>query len=256
MNRQTRFARLTILSFGALLALVTVAAFPFAARAGLDEAGKKEMETLIHDYLMEHGDVIIQAVEKHQQEQQQAAEREQQSNLKNHKEYLLSPDRPSTGPADADVTVVEFFDYNCGYCKKALHDVQTLLKDDKKLRVVFIDIPILGESSNLAAQWALASQKQGKYFEYHAALMSHNGPKTEETLAEIAKGAGLDVEKLKKDLVDPTIGMRLAEHTQIAQDLGISGTPAFIIGEEIYRGYIGEDAMLEAVKKTRESAKN
>lgn len=256
MNRQTRFARLTILPFLAIAALVTATAFPIAARAELDEAGKKEMETLIHDYLMEHGDVIIQAVEKHQQEQQQAAEREQQSNLKNHKEYLLSPDRPSTGPADADVTVVEFFDYNCGFCKKALHDVQALLKDDKKLRVVFIDIPILGESSNLAAQWALASQKQGKYFEYHAALMSHNGPKTEETLAEIAKNAGLDVERLKKDLVDPNIGMRLAEYTQIAQDLGISGTPGFIIGEEIHRGYIGEDAMLEAVKKARESAKN
>lgn len=247
MKRQTRYAALTTLSLLALAGAV----MSQDAQAKIAGAEKAEIETIIRDYIMNNPTVILEAVEKHQRDQQAAMEQQQASNLKNFESYLYGPDLPSVGPKDADLIVVEFFDYNCGYCKKALPDIQAILKADPKLRVALVDLPVLGPSSELAAKWALAAHKQDKYFEYHVALMEFNGPKTEEVLEKLAKDVGLDVPKLKTDAQDPAVAEKLATASNIAQQLGINGTPGFIIGGEIVRGYLGEEGMLEAVKQTR-----
>ena len=159
------------------------------------------------------------------------------------------------GNPDGDVTVVEFFDYNCGYCKKAFEEIQSLLKDDKNAKIVFYDMPILGPDSLESSKWSLAAKKQNKYFEYHKALMGHQGGKDEATFKKLAEEAGLDAEKLAKDKNDPAIEEEIKTHIKTAQDLGIQGTPGFLINEKIFRGYIPYDVIQKTIKEERNAAK-
>lgn len=151
---------------------------------------------------------------------------------------------------------MEFFDYNCGYCKRAIPDIQNVLKDDENVRFVFKEMPILGPSSRTAALWALAAHNQDKYFDYHVALMEFRGPKEEAQLEKLARDAGLDVEKMKQDIADGNIEEELNKVMSVASEIGVSGTPAFIVGETFIPGYIGEDGLKEAIKAEREKAKN
>lgn len=238
----------------ALLIATILSVSPAVSRAAeFTDAQKDEMQIIIKDYLMNNPAVLIDSLEQYRMQQEQAMVAEQNAKLNEHKEALFSKDAPSVGDADGDITMVEFFDYNCGYCKRALPDVQKLMQSDPKVRIVFKEMPILGPSSTEAAKWALAAHKQGndKYFSFHTALMEANGEKTEATLEKLAKDAGLDVEKVKKDKEDPAIMTAINTNHDIAQQLGISGTPGFVINDEIFRGYITHAQMEEKIKSLR-----
>lgn len=238
-------AACSILAGGSLFAATSAQAF--------DDAQKKEIETIIHDYIMDNPSIIIKAYEKHQVNEATREKEKTSALVKEHIGALTAADMPSAGASakQADVTIVEFFDYNCGYCKRALPDLVSLIGEDKKLRVVFHEMPILSEQSHTAALWALAAHKQGKYFEYHQALMNHRGAKNEQTLSKLAEDLKLDVDKMKKDAESDTVKKELMESSKLARVLGVTGTPAFIVGEDFYGGYIGHDGLVSAIAKVR-----
>ena len=234
-----------------VMVLASIAA-PVSQAAEFEAEQKEEIETIIKDYLMDNPEVIFESIEAYRLQQQENEKKTAEAAIKENIKTLTSSKAPSVGPADASITVVEFFDYNCGYCKRALPDIQAIVKDDDDVRFVFKEMPILGPTSMTAAQWALAAHKQDKYFEYHVALMEHRGPKTEEQLAKLAEDLDLDVEKMKEDANSEAIKKEIAADVSLGREIGISGTPAFIVGETLYPGYIGKDGLAASIKEARE----
>lgn len=222
-----------------------------ASDAEFSAEQKEALGGVIKEYLMTNPQVIFDSIEAYRAQEEEREQAKAANAIKDNLAKLTSADAPSIGPADADVTIVEFFDYNCGYCKRALPDVLSISKKDKKVRFVFKEMPILGPTSMTAAQWAMAAYKQDKYFEFHSALMEFRGPKEEKQLMKMAKDLKLDVEKMKKDAASPEVQAMIDADVELARTIGINGTPAFIVGETLYPGYIGEDGMLDAIKEDR-----
>ena len=189
------------------------------------------------------------------QERQRASEAE---NLKRRlaerrAEILHDPAAPVGGNPDGDVTLVEFFDYNCPYCRRVAPSVAELVETDPDLRVVYKEYPILGPGSQFAARAALASAKQGKYASFHHALMEADGQVTEQTVIEVARTVGLDIERLRADMEDPAIQEAIARNLQLANALGITGTPSFIIGQELVPGAVDLGTLLGLIDRAREN---
>lgn len=250
-----RFSSRPILTLAAAAIAVT-ALSPAPARAEFNAEQKTEIEAMMREYILRNGDVLIESVNNFQQKQEEEANRgaevkakELLASLKTDKNIAVA------GNPKGDVTVVEFFDYNCGYCKKALEEVLQLLKDDKNVKIVLYDMPILGPDSLEASRWALAAKKQNKYFEYHVALMEYQGAKDEGVYKDLAKKVGLDADKLAKDKNDSAIEAEIEQHLAVAQSLGIQGTPGFLVNEQIFRGYIPYDALKGAVDTARTKGK-
>ncbi len=239
------------------LALMTAAfAFPMVAKAEMTPEQKKEVEALIHQYVLEHGELLIESVNKYQEKQ------EEESNAKasvKAKELLASlkteKDMSIAGNPDGDITIVEFFDFNCGYCKKAFEEIQKLLKDDKNVKIVFYDMPILGPDSLESSKWTLAAKRQNKYFEYHTALMQHQGGKDESVYKKIGEDLKLDMDKLAKDKASAEVEQEIKTHIGKAQELGIQGTPGFLIEDKVFRGYIPYEVIQNTIKELRASKK-
>lgn len=236
-----------------VLVAVAIALCAFATGANAWGDKKKETEEIIKNYLMENPAVIVDALEKYQQEQMSKQSKAEEKVVQESQAWLFDNGAHPTSGAKDGTKVAEFLDYNCGYCKHAFPDVKQLLSEDKNLTVVFVDLPILGPSSLDAAKWALASAKQNKYFEYHTALMEHKGQKDESALTSLAERVGLNVEQLKKDKDLPEISKQLDENLAKAQAMGISGTPAFVTKAEIVRGYVGLDGMKASIQKARDA---
>jgi protein-disulfide isomerase len=226
---------------------------PFAAQAqGLTPQQRQEVETVIRDYLKNNPEFLIEVL--------QAADEKQQANqLARAKETIVRERQTLTGnPADpvggnpkGDVTIVEFFDYRCPYCKQVKPIVEQVLSQDRNVRVVYKEFPILGRDSLYASRAALASRAQGKYLAFHHALMGVRGQLNEEAVMTAARGSGLDVEKLKRDMQDPAIEKMIAENHQLAERIGIRGTPAFIIGDELAPGAVDAGSLKSMIDKAR-----
>lgn len=216
-----------------------------------EKLNKDEVRAIVKEYLAEHPELVIEAIQSYQENQQEIEERKFQETIAKRTSDLNNPNLPFIGNPDGDIVVVEFFDFNCGYCKRALGEVVKLVESDKNVKVVFHEMPILSESSNTAARYALASHKQGKYFEYHSALMKYSGGKNEESLEKIAKDLGLDVEKLRKDANSQEIKEEIGNSLTLSRDLGIRGTPAFVIGDTLAPGYMTYQNMKEVVNQVR-----
>lgn len=230
----------------AMLAVAAVAALPLlgsgqrpalAAGDGFSDAQRAQIEAIIKDYLVKNPEILMD-VQKALDQKMETARNEAMSKALSANSQSLYKDAaaPMGGNAKGNVTVVEFFDYNCGYCRKAIDDVTKLIDSDKNVRVVFKDFPIFGKDSEGAARVAIASKLQGKYFELHKALLTHEGKNTEEAALELAKGLGLDVAKLKKDMASPDVQKELDANHALAEKLGIQGTPHFFIGDKIIPG--------------------
>jgi protein-disulfide isomerase len=205
-----------------------------APSAAFDE---KKIVTVIHDYLTKNPEILVEMtneLDKRQQEQQ--AEQQGKVISDNADALFRSPLAYSTGNPNGDVTVVEFFDYNCGFCKRALPDLVKLVDSDGKVKVVFKELPIFGEESEGAAKAALAAGKQGKYFEMHQKLFSEPGKADKDKGLRIAAELGLDVPQLEKDMEDSSIQQALEEAKDLAQKLGLQGTPLYLIGDRIVPG--------------------
>lgn len=237
-------------------AMLSILSAPVMA-AGLTDEQKKEVETIIEKVLMENPKLILDSVQKFQEEEVAKQREGQQKGIDEFVKTLDKDLAPYTaGNPKGDVTIVEFFDYNCGYCKKAFTEVNKLIEEDKNVHVIFFEMPILGPQSTAAAKWSAAAAKQGKYFDFHRAAMEFTGPKTDENLEDLAKKAGLDVAKAKKDKDDPSVDAMIEKNINKAQELGFTGTPGFIIGNNPVFGYMELAAMKSAVELERNKKKN
>jgi protein-disulfide isomerase len=237
------------------LALLSGAvAFPLMiSDASAQALTKDDVKAIVAETLKENPGMVVEALENYRVQEEKKMEQEASAKVKEFAPHFADKGNPSMGPEDAKITIVEFFDYACGYCKRALPDVQAALSEHKDVRVVFQEFPILSPLSQSAAKYALAAHKQGKYFEYHSALMKFEGQKTDEALAKIAGEVGLNVEQLKKDAASPDIDAQLRKSADAAREIGIQGTPAFIVGDTLYRGYLGPDGMKKAIEDARKT---
>ena len=250
MHTYTRISKNLILS-SALCGALFFGAYGAAIAASFTDAQKEELGTIIQDYLKENPEVVVDALDQFRANQLEAQKAEARENITANMEYFKSADVPVAGNPDGDILVVEFFDYNCGYCKRAYEDVLALTESNKNARIVLMEMPILGPTSLDAAKWAMAAKKQGKYFEYHQALMETKLPKNEATFIKLAKEVGLDADKMKTDAASESVMEEISKHTSIARSIGITGTPAFIIGTTLYPGSMDAAALKEAVELAR-----
>jgi protein-disulfide isomerase len=221
--------------------LFVVMLFSFSAAKADDAAlSPKQMEAvrkIVRDYILENPEIIGDAIEALQEKTRRAIEAENAKMItEKRKDIENDPSSPVGGNPKGDVTIVEFFDYNCGYCRQIHGPLMDLLKTDGKIRMVYKELPVLGKASVLAARIALAAHMQGKYVEFNDALMRSRGQATEDSLFALAKGLKLDIDKLKKDINSPEIEKALEANEELARLLGVKGTPGFVIGEQIVRG--------------------
>ena len=214
------------------IALTGTAATNAAESDTLTSAQKEQIENVVHDYLVQHPQVIMEAVQSLQQQQQKQAANEAKSTIEQESQTIFaSPTSPVLGNPKGTVTLVEFMDYQCPYCKRMTSAILQAMKDNTNLRIVVKELPIFGDSSNFAAQAALASVKQGKYSVFHNALMEAHAPFTKQQILDIAKANGLDIQKLQADMNDKQILAELKTNTALANQLQLAGTPAFIISK-------------------------
>lgn len=245
-----------------LLAVITLGAMP-ASAGELSEAQKAEVKGLIEqyvqenpefirDYLLKNPEILLEVsnlLRARQAEQERVARAEA---LSAHRDRIeRHPMTPVSGNPDGDVTVVEFFDYNCPWCKKSLSELVELEKEDPNLRFVWKEFPVLSALSVYAARAAMAADRQGKYMEFHLAVMSGGRIASEEQVLKIAEKVGLDMDRLAADMKDPAITEYLQETMQLAETLGISGTPSFVIGDHIAGGYISKEEMRKLIDQAR-----
>lgn len=212
---------------------------------------KGDVEGIIKEYLLANPEVIFESIENYRAREELAQAQKAEEGIKKHTDYLTSAEAPSVGNPNADVVIVEFFDYNCGYCKKALPDIEQTLAQDPNVRFVFKDMPILSDTSRQMAHWALAAHKQGKFFEYHVELMNSRGSKSAADFKKIGEELGLDVAQLEADANSAAVEETINESFSVAQELGIGGTPAFIVNGKMYPGYIGPEGMKAAIAEAR-----
>jgi protein-disulfide isomerase len=205
-------------------------------------------DAAIERYIRTHPEVIMQSLQAMETKRQAELQERQKTALvtKQH-ELLHDPASPVSGNPKGEVTLVEFYDYRCGYCKKAAQAVTELQKDDPRVRVVYKDFPILGEPSELAAKAALASQAQGKHQIFHEALLASHADMTKEEILKIAAGVGLDTKRLEADMANPQWQAAIEKNRALAQDLGISGTPGFIVGNELVPGVLDLNGLKELI---------
>lgn len=239
----------------ALLAIFSlVAGVNAATAASFTETQKRDIEKTVHEYLVAHPEVLVEAMAA--LESKQAAEEERQQNeaiAANRKAIYEDPSSFVAGNPDGDVTIVEFFDYHCGYCKRAFGPLMDAIKNDGKIRLILKEFPILGPDSVIASHAALAAGKQGKYFEMHQALYRNKGELDDQRVMEIAKNIGLDTAKLKRDMADPEIARTIERNEKLASTFGVKGTPGFIIGGKSHPGALDAEELAAAVKDARES---
>lgn len=237
------------LIFGLLIA--TGLAGP--ANAQIEAKDKAAIEEIVRQYILKNPEIISEAIELLQERERLAQEQAQRHALAMSARLLYeNPMTPEYGNPKGDAVVVEFFDYQCGFCKRVFPDFMKVVEADKNLRVIWKELPILGPVSRFAARAAMASDRQGKYFEYHVALMSLRGRLTEKRVMETAKKVGLDMNRLIKDMAAPQIDRYLDQTLQLAEALGINGTPAFLIGNRIVPGAISADQMREIIAESRQ----
>lgn len=220
-----------------------------------DSAERAEIESVIRNYILENPEIIMEAVAVLRAREEQASDERRQSTLAERRDEVFdSPTSPSIGDAESDIVLVEFFDYNCGYCKRVVGHVFALAEDNPDLRIVFKEFPILAQSSELAARAALAAANQGLYAEMHNALMAHRGGYDEATILELAAEIGADAAQLRTDMDSEAVGAEIAATADLAISLGIRGTPAFIIGDMVIPGAVDLDTLQDLVDRQREGS--
>ncbi len=221
-----------------------------AAEDNLSAAQQKQVEELVRKYIVDHPEVIVEAIQRMQAREQEAQKVRAQAALKdNHLALVADADAPIMGNPNGKVTVVEFFDYRCGYCKRVFPTIMQILKNDPSVRYVVKEFPILGPESVTASRASLAVWRthKDKYKAFHAALMTARGGVPEAKVLHIAEGLGIDKGQLKKAMADPAIDKILERNYSLAQALNINGTPAFVIGGKLVPGAIDAATMKKMI---------
>ena len=239
----------------ALLMAVALTASPMArAQDDLSPKQQEAVKKLVHDYIMENPGIIADAIEALRQKEDLAAEAAAKKTLTERKEEVFNDaDSPVLGNPKGDVTLVEFFDYRCPYCKAMADQIADVVKADGKTKLVMKEFAVLGPESVTAAKAALASREQKKYEEFHRALMRLKEPLTEKTLMKTAADVGINTDKLKKDMDDPKIDTILKNNLKLAHDLNVDATPTFVIGDQIVTGAIPSQNLKQLIDQTRKA---
>lgn len=240
-----------------LAALMLALPFTVAQQAKAAEMTTAQVEQVVRDLLDREPELIIKAAQNAQAKEQQKQLEAASVGIKDATKDLYQSKSPATGASvkDADITIVEFYDYNCGYCKKAQATVKQLLAADKKVRFVFKEFPILGPTSLTGSQYAIAAGKQGKFVEFHDKLMESHDPVTEDELTKFGTELKLDVAKLKADANSAETKATIDTDLALGRKVGVQGTPGFVIGEKLYPGAMDLAMMQKIVADARAAKK-
>jgi protein-disulfide isomerase len=237
------------------LASILAAAAPAAAQApALTPAQEEAVRALVRDTLLRNPELLLEVLDALEEKKRAGAADERARALAERRAELeRDPADPAHGAAAdaADVTIVEFSDYRCPYCKRMAEPLAALLASDRRVRLVIKEIPILGPDSTVAARAALAAQRQGKHAAMHAALMARRGELDEAAVLAVARELGLDVERLKRDMGDPAISARIERNLALARALGVDGTPAFVVGDRFVPGAVDPETLRRLVAEAR-----
>ena len=224
----------------------------------------KEFERRVGDYLANNPEAIADAFETYAERQggsasisrepTGAADRDRRGRMtqtERERELYEDPSSPVRGNANGDVTLVEFFDYNCPYCRQVLFALAELQEANPRLRVVYKEFPILSDNSRFASRAALASRNQDKYFEFHDALMSTSGIVNPEKVIEVARGVGLSIRRLRRDMNDPEIQAAIDRNLALAAAMRITGTPGFVVNDRVFRGAADRETLQALIDRSR-----
>lgn len=240
---------------GALVATRTASPDGFStpvAAAATDGGSRADVGKSIRAYLLANPEVLVEAMQELERKQDTQRDAVAQRAIRQHEaELLRDADSPVGGNPEGDVTVVEFNDYQCPYCKRAYQAVKSVSGADGKVKIIYKDLPILGEPSRIASLAALASVKQGKHQLLHNALMEFNGKLDRERILEIAASVGLDIAQLEKDMEDPKLRQIIDRNLALASALGVRGTPAFVIGKQFVPGAVDAEALKQLIADAR-----
>ncbi len=224
-----------------------------APHAGAAELTKEEVQQIVREYLLANPEILNEMLSELKAREEASASEKAKSAIASNRDGLLNDGYSYVaGNPNGDVTVVEFFDYRCGYCKKVRDDIVGLMSADSNVRVVFKEFPILGATSIEASRAAIAAKKQGddKYWAFHQAMLGADSLDSA-TIYDIAAGQGLDVEKLKTDMKAPEVDEIISKNHDLAQQIGVDGTPAFIVGDQLYPGALDAEELKAAVAEHR-----
>ncbi len=213
-------------------ASASVAPLTQSASGAISADQRKQIEAIIKDYLLNNPEVMMEVQQSLEAKMEKIQNEKMASVMKDSAaEIFRSPSAPVAGNPKGDVTVVEFFDYNCGYCKKAFIDLAAAVDKDKQLKIVLKEFPILSKGSEEAAKVALAAKMQGKYWEFHRAMLESQGQANEAVALKVAEKLGLNMAKLKIDMTSTEVKKEIDDTRKLAQKLGIQGTPHFLVGD-------------------------
>ncbi len=231
--------------------LIAAGALGAGARRADEAAERERIERVVRDLLMREPELVYDALQELQRKREVAeAERQRRVIAERRDELLYDPAAPVLGDPEGSATVVEFFDYRCGFCRRMVPTIRALLDEDGEIRLVLKELPVLGPDSMLTSRAALASRAQGLYTPFHFALMEAEDL-SEAGIYRIAEEVGLDVERLQRDMGSPEVTAAIEANYQLARDLGVQGTPAFVIGEAFVPGAIDRvelEALIEAAR--------
>jgi protein-disulfide isomerase len=239
------------------VALLAVPAATPAPAQSFNPEQRGEIERIVKDYLLKHPELLQEVMTELDRRQTLAEAEKHRAAVKQHSATIFnSPRQVTIGNQQGDVTVVEFFDYNCGYCKRAMSDMLELLKADPKVRFVLKEFPVLGEASVQAAQVAAAVRMQDKtggkkYLEFHQKLLTGRGQTDKARALATAKEIGLDVARIERDMAGEEVKATLEESFKLAEALGLNGTPSYVIGSDVVIGAVGVPALKEKVNVAR-----
>ena len=254
--------RSTLLAlFGGLIAVGAVAAVQLTAPGRIAPAeaaspaatgDKAEIGKIVHDYILANPEVLVEAMQELEKKQDSQRDTVAQKAIQQNQEALLHDvDSPVAGNPNGDVTIVEFMDYQCGYCKRAHPAVLSEVATDGKVKIIYKELPILGEASRIGALASLASRAQGKYEAFHNALMDYKGQIDRAKILEIAASVGIDVPRLEQDMQDPKLKTIIDRNMALATALGVRGTPAFVIGNQFVPGAVEADTLHQLIGEAR-----
>lgn len=251
-------APLRIVGLGFLGAILAIAAWVVLDVAGVVPTGAlrqqgDDFEQRVRGYIIENPQVLVEAIQRMQERQRVAQTAEVDQIIATRRDEIFNdPATPVGGNPEGDVSLVEFFDYNCPYCRRVAPTLVEIEKSDSELRVVYKEWPILGPNSDFAARAALASWSQGNYVAFHKALMLASGLVDEAKVLKVAAQVGLDVERLKQDMEAPEIEEAIERNRALARALRITGTPGFVIGDQMFQGAADTEVFQTYIRQARE----
>jgi protein-disulfide isomerase len=236
----------------AILVVALIAAPPLRADSALSSAQTRQVDAQIHDYIIAHPEVIMDSLQAAHDKADAARHADGESALGKHRNALLhDPMSPVMGNPDGDVTLVEFFDYRCPYCKSSAPIIADLIKSDPRLRVVMKEFPVLGPESTYASRVALVAARHGKYAAFHDIVLGFKGTLDNAETLELAGQIGLDPDRTKTEAEDPKLDAIIQANLDLAHTLAIDGTPTFVIGKFIIPGVASIDDLKLAVATAR-----